>query len=498
MATWDPAYGFQFLIPGIHPRGLSGFITEGWSKSIKAASNGGALTLEGNGRGYLYAEHANGRSNPLPIDLRDKTLRFTVDVSHVPCGCNAALYFVAMREHGEQFAPYCDILSPNPCVEVDIFEANIGAIQSTVHTVTGTGNNDRNCNAWGCHVNWGQEPATQSGMPLSSVYGPSSTGIDTTKPFDVAASLSDAGEMTVQLMQFDRVIPFFNTSSAGKSTIPGDDTSPRRLPAASSAIAAREFAKGMTLTVSLWGSANLGDWMDHSCPAARRGIVDNAKVTFSNFAFAPTAPPPSPPPPHGPPPTPPPSPYPSPPPPPPTPPPNYPPSPSPPPPLPSPPPPSPPPPLSPSAALGVFADAGASTTFLLGVVAMVAISFKLYQRRAELLSSVAELLNSARARGAGEGRAVRMGPNEDDDGGEELTRTRAKTANRAPNSGRKGKMKTGEDADAAKPDDVDIHGEGESNGRAHRRPRKGGQYKQLERETSSAAEEVGRGDGAAV
>jgi hypothetical protein len=141
MATWDPAWGFPFALPGVHPRGLSGFIVEAWSSSIRATDDGTSLTLAGNGRAYFYVEHSTGSSNPVPINLLGKTLSFTVDVSHVPCGTNAALYFVAMHPSpGEQWATYCDIMSGgNACVEVDIFEANVGAIQSTVHTTTGEG-----------------------------------------------------------------------------------------------------------------------------------------------------------------------------------------------------------------------------------------------------------------------------------------------------------------------------------------------------------------------
>ena len=79
------------------------------------------------------------------IDLRGMTLRFTVDVSKVPCSTNAALYFVRMGES----AKYCDIQTHPACAEIDLFEGNRMAIQSTVHTKTGLGG-DGSCNQWGC------------------------------------------------------------------------------------------------------------------------------------------------------------------------------------------------------------------------------------------------------------------------------------------------------------------------------------------------------------
>ena len=95
----------------------------------------GRLGLRGNSRAYLRSTKKN-----LALDLRGKTLRFTADMSRVPCSANAALYFVAMR--GDS---YCDIQSSPSCLELDLFEANKGAIQATVHTQEGHGG-DGTCN----------------------------------------------------------------------------------------------------------------------------------------------------------------------------------------------------------------------------------------------------------------------------------------------------------------------------------------------------------------
>ena len=106
-----------------------------------------------NSRAYLYVEHSTGKSNPVPIDLRGRTLRFTIDVSHVPCGCIAALYFVAMRAPADkQWASYCDILSTPSCVEIDILESNVATVQTTIHTTTEEEYSAEHCNAWGCNV----------------------------------------------------------------------------------------------------------------------------------------------------------------------------------------------------------------------------------------------------------------------------------------------------------------------------------------------------------
>ena len=98
------------------------------------------------------------------FDLRGRTLRFTVDLSHVPCGTLAALYFVAGNT-GQHADVYCDMHTPEPCTEIDLFEGNKWALQTTVHTRTGSGP-DGTCNEWGCTVNVGNWPRTrESGRP---------------------------------------------------------------------------------------------------------------------------------------------------------------------------------------------------------------------------------------------------------------------------------------------------------------------------------------------
>lgn len=91
----------------------AGFASELWTNHISTA--GGAVTLKGNGRVYAvadatsagvvdavrgadYGREAWGALRYHRIDLRGKTLRFTVDVSRVACSNNAALYFVSMTD----------------------------------------------------------------------------------------------------------------------------------------------------------------------------------------------------------------------------------------------------------------------------------------------------------------------------------------------------------------------------------------------------------------
>ena len=59
----------------------------------------------------------------------------TIDVSRVGCGCNAALYFVAMPQPSSRGARYCDIQAHAPSAFcIALFRLN--DTQSAAHELT--------------------------------------------------------------------------------------------------------------------------------------------------------------------------------------------------------------------------------------------------------------------------------------------------------------------------------------------------------------------------
>ena len=252
-------------------------MAERWGNGAQVA--GDAITLSGNNR--LYLKDGGGYAH---IDLRGKTLRFTVDVSRVPCSCNAALYLVSMPFPN---GGYCDIQTQPSCTELDLFEANSHSIQATVHTRRGYGG-DGTCNQWGCAVNWGNFPMTANGHSTSALFGPGGH-IDSSRPFEVAASLSLDGELVVELEQGERRTGLFNRSAASNPVggscggacgvrDPPNDGAPTGLPAEALAVSADASAAGMVLVISLWGNNDVGRWLDNECPASRRAAVRGARL----------------------------------------------------------------------------------------------------------------------------------------------------------------------------------------------------------------------------
>lgn len=206
------------------------------------------------------------------LDLRRHTLRFTVDLSGVQCDCAACLYLSLMPDPSDTTGDnYCGIRTPHGgpggqvCTEIDLMEANVKAIQTTVHTEEGL-QPDGTCNEVGCMVNWGNESTAAGGMPTSSLYGRRGV-IDTAKPFSVSATFDASAALSVKLSQGRVTLPSFNVSAASNPNANGA-TKPTGVPIAAVNRTAASMAEGMVLVMSLWGGfSKLQGWLNGRCDA---------------------------------------------------------------------------------------------------------------------------------------------------------------------------------------------------------------------------------------
>jgi len=202
-------------------------------------------------RAYLATECNPGAYNSSPylaLDLLGKSLRYTADVSGLGCGCNAALYLSSMQRDPrgpECLDPYCGAAGAcwTSCAEIDLQQANMHAWHSALHSRAGRS---------GLAAGYGGGGDGRSGPRnwTASEYGPGAVCIDTTQPFEVAASFpvdahGSLAAVTVTLSQPGRVCPL----SVTLGSYPG-------MGELSSALRA-----GMTPMVSYQGSKDLG-WLD--------------------------------------------------------------------------------------------------------------------------------------------------------------------------------------------------------------------------------------------
>jgi len=270
---------------GPYPNG--GMVSEPDQNAIQYLDDGDIKLSKGT-RGYLIDnvdETSWSDVQYKKLDLLGKTLSFSVDLSTVPCGCNAAVYLVAMTAPESDSSGYCDIHTSPSCVELDLMEANTNAIQTTVHTAaTGPG-----CDANGCVLNWGKTS--------TEMYGPSGDHtINTEQPFRVITSFGLDGSMSVSLVQEGLVIPFwanFSSSVLGDNSL--DVTSEEIEDAKEQIISSMK--DGMVLTASLWGggSSDAMSWLDGGCSSACS--LEDTSYILSDMQIVDTpSPPPSPPP----------------------------------------------------------------------------------------------------------------------------------------------------------------------------------------------------------
>jgi cellulose 1,4-beta-cellobiosidase len=246
----------------------------------------------------LYLANSQGTGYE-SLMLLGKEFRFTVDVSHLDCGINGALYLVSMDTANPQASfgtGYGDAQCPQDLIvvnnqfntnktgvcapEIDLWEANKWATQFTPHSCSvstatacstaqtcGTGSNrysalcDKDGADWNPYRN-GQK----------TFYGPGSTfTVDTTKPVTVITRFHTApdGSLAVIERAYEvngaEVFSFNQTDAtiAAQKTAFGEQNAFAARGGFASLTTA--MSKGMVLVLSLWddGAANML-WLDSS------------------------------------------------------------------------------------------------------------------------------------------------------------------------------------------------------------------------------------------
>ncbi|KAI0505242.1 putative endoglucanase [Xylaria bambusicola] len=228
---------------------------------------------------YLLGDDGNYEM----LQLLGKELTFTVDLSTLPCGENAALYLGEMdktggrNEHNTGGAKlgsgYCDAQCPVQnwkngtlnldgsgycCNEMDILEANSRAHSFTPHPCS-----DTDCDKSGCGLN----PYAQG---HTNYYGLGGT-VDTSKPFTVITQfITDDGTTTGTLTTVNR--RYMQGGKLVDSANPkGDSITTESCNAAGTGsekfggltTMGEALGRGMVLTFAIWNDASgYMNWLD--------------------------------------------------------------------------------------------------------------------------------------------------------------------------------------------------------------------------------------------
>jgi hypothetical protein len=254
-------------------------------------ANGTAIIPHMSGRTY-FAEANTCEEGPYDqtqyaaFNLLGKTLRYTTDISGSHCGCNAALYLVSMKQNTNQsgcFDHYCDAMSVCgvACTEIDIQEANMHAWFSTLHL---------HDDGLGSGGGLGGDLAHPVYRHFTNEeYGMHGRCVDTTRPFEVAASFPVNGNGVLEAMEVSlgQVGKPCNVSLRVDHYAAAEGRDPwAELSAA--------LGAGMTPVISLWSSKDMAwfdgpgpDKDDDTGPECPRGEDDPLKcqdsATFMNL-----------------------------------------------------------------------------------------------------------------------------------------------------------------------------------------------------------------------
>jgi hypothetical protein len=244
------------------------------------------VALAHNYRGYLVRgcpSQFSADAYAQPLVLLGRNLNYTVELSTVGCGCNAAFYFSAMPGYNASGLPepgsgdyYCDANKGNGvwCPEMDTMEANTAALQITPHRCDApTGRYYPSCDRGGCAVNsYKVDPGAYGAGP--------SFKVDTTRPFNVSTSFRPGPDgilasITTVLSQGAASFVLSHTDAACGAA--------GYLEALSPALAA-----GMTPIFSLWGDAgSTMKWLDvPPCDEGTACAAAGARMRISAISLA--------------------------------------------------------------------------------------------------------------------------------------------------------------------------------------------------------------------
>jgi len=284
------------------PFWFEGHPAAGWATDMPVTEHAfswakdGSFGIKGGAQRMYLMEDINAPSwwdaNYVLFNLLGKTVTFTADLSGVPCGVAASLYFVAFWKPGPG-SNYCDVQPKDGgCFTFDLLEANSHAYEASLHTDLGTRTaSDGTCNINGCSVNVGRYPYTASGLRTRDLYGPGAKVIDTTRAFQVRASVSEDGYMSVTLSQEGRSLPHFNRTEAGNvPDIANKDywklekyPKPGGISESEAAKVVEAMKNSVRLVTSLWTWSDIS-WLDGTgCNGQPPGDIRSAKVSISGL-----------------------------------------------------------------------------------------------------------------------------------------------------------------------------------------------------------------------
>jgi len=211
---------------------------------VKEISGGVELFLSNLSGPRVYI---GSKSELTYFKLLGQKLTYTIDLSQVYCGFNAAVYLTSFTDgkvSDGTATGYCDangIGGTTSCSEFDIMEANVVASHMTAHKCTAPGQ----CDASGILA-----------TPNMNV-----TQFDTTKPITISTSFGKSdSDNTVQTWK--------QGSKSVTTTVPMSGMG-------------SAFEQGMVMVISFWAAGGVGgmSWLNGQCQTPPDNLSGSVKLT---------------------------------------------------------------------------------------------------------------------------------------------------------------------------------------------------------------------------
>lgn len=219
----------------------------------------------GDGKNYSCVDYQSGA-----YKLAGQTLSFTIDLSGSGCGCNIAVYAVAMPQNADPTVcrdHYCDAnnICNVRCAEIDLLEANSIALVSTPHVA-----GDAAGEGFGI-AHYVVPPSKRLTSADACPYGPrAECTVDTRLPFTASFTFSPRGTpfgYSVTLEQRGRTAAIaspvrYISKPRGSGSIADADSA--------NALMRSHLDNGMTLVLSHWAGKAAAEmaWLDGVCTQA--------------------------------------------------------------------------------------------------------------------------------------------------------------------------------------------------------------------------------------
>jgi len=250
---------------------LAGQTVYVWKQFGDVSVANGAVTMHTDSRAYLLKNNVGsiGQDDFYQMKLNNLHFTYKLDLSRVPCHCNAAAYFNKMPAHspGEGGDWYCDAnyVGGIGCPEYDTLESNKHIVSGALHSCYWDGSWWQGCDSGGCSSNSWDSASGQvcPGCSIDTQGG----------PFTVS-HFQSPDQANIWMSQ--------NGNEASFDICYGNGDYLNTM--------SEYWEDGMVLAFSLWGSCDNNDmwWLDDRTGCQGEGgcvgcDIGNAWVTWSGF-----------------------------------------------------------------------------------------------------------------------------------------------------------------------------------------------------------------------